>query len=229
MRDRFKSEAEMGTAVLGWLSQSGWDVYPEVTDGGGSARADIVAVLGPLVWVVECKMAFGLDVLAQAHRWLGRAHYVSVAVPSYPHGFGRTVAETFGIGVIVATPVPPWKQGPGGGWHTLPPRFNRHARTKALRGLLNVGQKAFTAGAQAGFWTPYQGTCRALRELLEGHPDGMPVKDAIAGLKDQHHYRSDATARASMMKWARHGRVPGVRLDETTKPARFVREETTKT
>jgi hypothetical protein len=91
-----------------------------------------------------------------------------------------------------------------------------------------VGQKAFTAGAQAGFWTPYQGTCRALRELLEGHPEGMPVKDAIAALKDQHHYRSDATARASMMKWARHGRVPGVRLDETTKPARFVREEATK-
>ena len=221
----FKSEAELGAAVQGWLSQSGWDVFPEVTSGGGNNRADIVAVCGPLVWVVECKMRFGLDVVEQAYRWHGHAHYVSIAVPRMPRsaGFGRMIVVNLGVGIIVAEPVPSWGQREGLGWRMTPPQLNRHASTKWLRGLLHVGQKAFTAGAQAGFYTPYQGTCQALRDLLDQHPEGLAVKDAIEAIKGQHHYRSDSTARASMMKWARAGVVPGVRLDESTKPARFVR------
>jgi hypothetical protein len=228
-RGGFKTEAELGTAVSEWISQSGWDVYPEVTGGGGERRADLVAVCGSLLWVVECKMHFGLEVLGQAHRWRDGAHYVSIAVPQMPRdsGFARLAAVTFGIGIIVATP-PRWRDERRE-WSVRPPDFNRRASVKRLRSLLNVGQKAFTAGAQAGFYTPFQGTCRALRELLDQHPEGVPVKDAIAALKEQHHYRSDSTARASMMKWARLGRVPGVRLEETSKPARFVRVTEAKT
>jgi hypothetical protein len=224
-RPGFKSEAALGQAVTGWLSQSGWDVFPEVTSGGGDERADLVAVCGPLLWVVECKMHLGLDVLAQAHRWHGRAHYVSVATPpKRSDGFARLTANAFGIGLISATPVEYPQRESWKGWRVLAPTFNRNASTAGLRSLLHVGQKAFTAGAQSGFYTPYQGTCQALRDLLAEHPEGLPVKDAIEAIKGQHHYRSDSTARAAMMKWARFGRVSGVRLDESTKPARFVRE-----
>jgi hypothetical protein len=224
VRTGYKTEAELGTAVQGWLSQSGWDVYPEVTGGGGEARADLVAVCGPLLWVVECKMHFGLEVLGQAHRWRDRAHYVSIAVPQMPRdsGFARLAAVTFGIGIIVATP-PRWK-GERLGWSVRAPDFNRRASVTGLRSLLHVGQKAFTAGAQSGFYTPYQGTCQALRELLDQHPEGLPVKEAIAGI--EHHYRKDGTARAALMKWARWGRVPGVVLVEGN-PPRFVRKDAT--
>lgn len=225
----YQSEAELGTAVLGWLSQQGWDVFPEVTSGGGDVRADLVAVCGPLLWVVECKMAFGLPVLAQADRWRGRAHYVSIAVPGMPKGdaagFGREVARERGIGVIVAHP-PRW-DGDRSEWRVQAPALNRRASVGRLRGLLHVGQKAFTAGAQSGFYTPYQGTCQALRELLDSRPEGMPVKEAIDALKGQHHYSSDSTARASLSKWVRWGHVPGVALVEG-KPPRFVRKETAK-
>lgn len=220
----YKTEAELGTAVQGFISQMGWDVYPEVTEGGGMPRADLVAVCGTKMWVVECKMHFGLEVLGQAHRWRDRAHYVSIAVPKMPRdsGFARLVAVTFGIGIIVATP-PRW-QGERLEWSVRPPSFNRHADVARLRSLLDVGQKAFTVGAQAGFWTPYQSTCQALLAVvLGGPPEGVPVKDAIAAIKERHHYSSDATARASLMKWARCGRVRGVALVEG-KPPRFVRK-----
>src|SRR6476646_10663174 len=82
-RKRFKSEAELASGVVQWLTQNGWDVYQEVQFRG--SVADIVAVFGKLVWIIECKQAFTLDVLCQAGEWLPYAHYVSVAVP-YSNG-----------------------------------------------------------------------------------------------------------------------------------------------
>ena len=76
-----KSEVELARPVVAWLRLQRWEVYQEVQMGNGGPVADIVARLGNLYWVVECKTKFGLAVMDQAHGWLGYAHLVSVAVP----------------------------------------------------------------------------------------------------------------------------------------------------
>ena len=48
------SEQDLAAIVVGWLTERGWDVYQEVAIMG--KVADIVAVRGPCVWIVECKV-----------------------------------------------------------------------------------------------------------------------------------------------------------------------------
>jgi Holliday junction resolvase len=67
--------------VIDWFTERGWDVYQEVQIQSGYPVADIVAVMGLRVWVVECKTTLTLDLMAQAFHWQRYAHWVSVAVP----------------------------------------------------------------------------------------------------------------------------------------------------
>ena len=64
-------ELELAKSVVEWLQDQHWEVYQEVQRY--STTADIVAVQGPLVWVVECKTSLSIGVMLQASRWM--AHY----------------------------------------------------------------------------------------------------------------------------------------------------------
>ena len=90
------SEVDLAARVVTWLEADAWDVYQEV-DG-----ADIVAVRGPVLWVVECKVILGFPVLDQAMRRRAEAHCVWVATP--PRRTTRSVVKSFcsyaGIGWI---------------------------------------------------------------------------------------------------------------------------------
>jgi len=209
----FDTEAEMAKLVLEWLSQGGWDVYPEVSDGGGTSRADLVAVRGPLLWVVECKLSLGLSVVAQADRWQGKAHFVSVATPPAKATDSRRFLETVmaerGIGWIAAYPLE-GRQSIWDRWRVQHAAFNRRASTGHLRGLLSIGHKAYSAGAQRGFYTPFRATCDALIEVVSKHPDGIAVKAAIDAI--DHHYASDKSARQSLIGWVKAGKLKGIKV-----------------
>ena len=208
-RMKFRYETELAACVVAWLTDLHWDVYQEVKRGG--PIADIVAVQGKLLWVIECKRSACLDVLVQALNWKPMAHFVSVAIPKSSGGFDM-IAEYFGLGVLsVATPY---------GSQTLAgfvneqrrPAFFRQAVTNKWK--LDEHQKTVcAAGSSGGYWTPFKATCESVRECLRRHGAPVPAKQLIAEIK--HHYRTASTARNCLITWARAGKIPGVALDET--------------
>ncbi len=73
-------ETELFPVVKQWLEQRDYEVFAEVTSLETGGRADVVAVNGPAVTVVEMKNSLTLDVVAQAARWTLYANYVFIAV-----------------------------------------------------------------------------------------------------------------------------------------------------
>lgn len=216
------SEAELGEAVAAWLEVQGWDVFPEVQIFSGGARADIVATRGRHVWVVECKRAFGLAVIAQADAWRRFSHLTSVAVPGARNSdsrlFGERICKERGIGIIH-----PQRELPTE-WHShwgyKPPALRRKADAAELRSRLDPGHKRHRPGnADSSYHTPFRATCERLAELVKSKTR-VTIREAIDGIA--HHYQSDVSARSCMRSWVRGGHVAGVALDETTRPYSFV-------
>ncbi|MFH1984820.1 MAG: hypothetical protein ABIL58_23510 [Pseudomonadota bacterium] len=193
-------ETDLAATVVTWLGDQHWDVYQEVERDG--AIADIVAAMGPLRWVVECKKTLSLCLLEQAFRWIHRAHFVSIAVPQvFAAPKGRGAARIFcnqnGIGMIAV--------GPHGIKVYRPPAMSRAAAVSGWR--LCEQHKTFSpAGTASGVrWTPFASTCCQLRNLLVDRP-GLALSEAMKGI--DHHYASDATARATVSYYLR--KRPGV-------------------
>jgi hypothetical protein len=82
-------------------------------------------------------------------------------------------------------------------------------RAPYLRELLTEAQRTHApAGNNRGQrWSPWVGTCAAVREFVGEHP-GCTARECMAAVK--HHYRTEATARNSMVQWVAEGKVPGV-------------------
>ncbi len=203
---RFASEQELARHVVGWLQGQQWDVYQEVATGlYGGPRADIVAVQDGLSWVIETKTSLSLGVIAQAVAWVGRANFISVAVPlSHRRSQGREYAYRLlrreGIGLL-AVETDGWIQ------HDAPRKFRRTAHP--ISDVLCDAQKtmAQAGAARGGYYTPFAGTCRAAREFVAEH-SGCTMRELVDGIK--HHYGCDATARACLRKWLGTKKIPGV-------------------
>lgn len=218
----------MGPPVIAWLVEDGWTVYQEVD--GGPGVADVVAVRGLLVHVVELKRSLSLDVIAQAARWRDYAHHVHVAVPVPPQTtvdrrFARQVLEWQGIGMVyVAAPGRDWT-----GRDQLPPDvlreiaagrveqklapalLRRPPLADMLRGKLRPEHATYAAAGSTGGrrWSPFVETCHQVVALVAKQP-GIHLRAAIDGVR--HHYSSSASARASLAHWIGQGKVDGVRL-----------------
>lgn len=197
-------ETELAAHVVAWLESDSWDVYQEV-DG-----ADIVAVRGPVLWVVECKTSMGFAVLGQAMARRAEAHCVWVATPYRKSD--RAVVRSFcsyaGVGWIEV-----FRDGRTNVRER--PEFNRRA-TSRLRGLLRPEHKTYAkAGSPTGrAWTPYKETCRSLLLVVSSRP-GIPLRDAVKSVK--HHYGSDSSAVRTLVKRIESGAVPGVRAERSGK------------
>lgn len=209
-RAGFASEAELAAHVVAWLHDQRFEVYQEVDVGGWTC--DIVGRRPPILFAVECKLTFSTSVVEQAYRWLDSAHYTAVAVP-VGRRRGHTMLNHYcrltGIGVLTVAPgSDPWARVS----EELHPRLHRNIVGR-LRERLHERQKTY---AQAGNalgrrFTPFQGTCEALRDFVERNP-GCTMKDAVKGIR--HHYAS-STARSALLKWLRDGIIKGVRVEET--------------
>jgi hypothetical protein len=204
-------ETAVAAPVVEWLQDLDWDVYREVATGG--QRPDIVAVRGPLIWVVEAKTSMSLQLLDQVVWWIDKAHFVSVAIP-----FGKSVHSRFvarylrdlGIGEFAV-------RGDGGKdtpFHAedrIGPVFHRHVDTAYLRRHLHKDQLSQVAGSKGGgYSTPFRRTCDAVRDFVASNP-GCTLKAAIDGIK--HHYSNVASARNNMRHWIEAGKVVGVSLE----------------
>lgn len=212
-------ETDVARPVVQWLEELQWDVYQEVMVGQGGARADIVAKQGHLLWVVEVKTTLTFDVVEQAHNWLDRAHYVSIAVPwaKTHRNMAQRICRLFGIGML--------EVGHRGseGVHTRVPaklgrsRVNRNWAA-GLREACSPERKTWgeAGNSRSEFYSPFKGTCRAIVEYLTKNGPS-PVKAVMSGIT--HHYATEVSARGCIPRWVQYGRVPGVELDTSVRPA----------
>lgn len=78
-----KTEVALCERIIAWLKAQHWEVYQEVSLGYSGNRADIVATMGPTVWVIEAKLGVSLAIIDQALAWRGYAHQISIASRKY--------------------------------------------------------------------------------------------------------------------------------------------------
>ena len=202
------SETDVAASIIAYLDNLHWEVFQEVT--GAAGRADIVARQGSLIWIIEAKTTFGLPVIAQARRWRQHAHLVSVGTPRYlgDFDFGREVCQMVGVGILCASHRPQHADGSMSS-ELLRPRLNRHPHR--LPKLCEEHKTYAPAGTNGGgYFTPFNRTCKDIRDVVTRAGEGMPLKRVI-DLVD-HHYNSNSTARNCMRKWIECGKVPGVEI-----------------
>lgn len=221
-------ETALAGTVVRYLRDLGWDVHQEVSFGG--PRADIVAVFGPQVWVVEAKMSLSLDLLGQALEWRGVAHRVSVAVPKYAKGAHRArwtaerILRDYGIGLLRVTPPSEYDK-----WvearvdAVIEARLDRCPRPRdlaSLRRSLCEDTRTYAAAgnAEGKFWSPFKATIRDIHRALGEH-DGLTTRELVAVIT--HHYSSDSSARSTLPKWLMDGKIPGVRGEQVDRVTRW--------
>ncbi len=209
------TEIELAKEVITYLENDGWDVYQEVPIGrGGEKVADIVAKRGRVIWIIETKTSFTVDVISQAYWWHNHAHFVSVAVASMSDNkvgkFKKDICQTYGIGVIV------WEQTKLYSCikEHVRPKLNRHALT-TIDKYLTPDMKTFCpAGAQSDRHrlTPFRITVRELISIVSAQP-GIALKDAINLLKKSH-YASRQSAVASIKELIDNGTIKELALQK---------------
>jgi len=213
------SEVDLGKDIIAYLEEAGWDIYQEVETYGRTA--DIVAVRGNLLWIVELKRSFGLAVLEQARFWRSYAHMVSIATPprsGRSHWRSWEFEDELFRWLRVG-----WLVCPDGGHirEKFRPPLNRQALTIKIRTGLRPEHKiwAEAGNAEGKRYTPWSRTFRELAQLVKTYPRGLTVAGVLA--KMDTHYASAATARGCLIKWVDLGRVPGVRLEREGRTVKF--------
>lgn len=211
----FVKEEDIAGIVVRYLEQQGWDVYQEVSPRHGGGRADIVALRGPLVRVVEVKTSFTAALVEQAWNWIWWAHYVHVAVPSHKvtrHVPGRAVLRRFcrdnGIGIFDVREQG-WREIKIGVRELEPARIMRTAKADMFRDTIRPEHKYYGKAGNADnrYWTPWRDTCERWRRYIEKNP-GCSLKELVE--KVGHHYSSDSSAKSNMARYLRDGIVKGV-------------------
>lgn len=219
MSDR--KEVEVARPVVAYLADLKWDVYQEVERGN---RADIVALNGRLIWVVEVKTSLTFDVIAQAKNWLDHAHYVSIAVPSSMiasrgRALAYRVCEQLGIGVLEVTDSSDLlnrvveKANPKIGRTRLIPRFVEMLRARCVPECKTWSE---AGNSKSSYFSPFTNTCEQIRRHIKNNG---PSTTAQILENIQHHYRSNSTAKSCLFKWAVNGSIKGVRVDTKARPA----------
>lgn len=211
VQQRFESEAELANVVRRRMECIGWTAYAEVQVSQSAKRADLVFESGRRIMIVETKLTLSIEVVSQAVRWLGKAHYVVIAVPAPKGRSSERIA--FVVDYLRAKGIGLWWLDPGeeqqlsGGTTydrsrlsvVVPERLHRWADWKAqkLRRVLVEEMKLAQAGAKTGgvASTPFKRTCLLLRKFVEEHP-GTPFVTAMERI--QHHYSSVKSARSNI-------------------------------
>lgn len=218
----FTKESDLARLVVQFLHDEQWEVYQEVEPHQGGGSADIVAVRGPVVWVIECKLSLSIDLIGQALSWKGYAHRISVAIPARKNRsskrdiFINTVLRDHGIG---------WLEVHDREWSPkvreyLRPGFSRRLKDSRIRKSLTEMHKTFAeAGNDEGRrWTPFKHTCHQIVSLVQSRP-GITLKEIIDSVN--HHYGSDSSARSSISHWIREGVIKGIESRRDGKHLRF--------
>ena len=220
-----QSETELAQHVADWLTTDGWEVYPEVQIGYASPRADLVALRRDIgvAWVICCKLSMSFAVIEQAFHWLWDAHWVSVAVPRpkvvrhRPIGprVGRVAQRCLtheGIGLL-------YVEDGGAVEELIAPHLNRKALRRLEAACSPEHQRMGVAGSKHYYYTPFRATRLAAEEFVTAHPR-CTVAELVAGL--DHHWSTDATARACVVKYIAKGVFGSIVVEPGSRPFRLI-------
>ena len=205
------TEVDLAAQITKWLKDRDWEVYQEVILPGVKGPADIVAVKDGKVWIIETKLSLNLDLLGQAYRWLGMAHWVSMGLPYPKRGdydkkaFVGQFCSDYGISSIKVD-------------HKGKLHFHNHrdqpapidpATIDMVLANLHEEQKDYApAGGRGKVWTPYKSTCQIVLNYVTAHP-GCTLWDLVASCGKMH-YSSAAAARRTLADRIAYGAVPGI-------------------
>lgn len=165
-------------------------MYAEVPCYG--ATADIVAIKGEVVIVVEMKTSLSLKLIEQVFNWRTKAHLVFAAVPQRTEItlFARELLRNAGIGLLVLDIDNTYSKEP------YCSRITKYERAKLYRGPLTVKWeqhiipefKENIAGVQNADIkvSRYKLMMRYIRRLLERNEDGLSI-DEIADRVDSYY------------------------------------------
>ena len=196
------AESDIGAAVMDYLIHDNWDCYPEAQFNAYGQRADIAAVKGGILLVVECKTSCNLALFQQARGWIGRANLIAIAHPARQIKASREIEQylldTLGLGRFTVD----FNQTPEYRVHMdkcFP--YHRSRLSEKYIDELHEDMKRFAPGseASAGFSTPWSRTMNMVKEHIVKNP-GTTIKDVMT-LSDRFHYSSRNGARQCIRKW----------------------------
>lgn len=217
-------ETDLAKSVIAWLRDLKWEIYQEVQVFSYGPVADIVAVLGSVIWVIETKSSLNLDVMRQANNWRPFSNFVSVAVPvlKFRDGaFRYHILDLLGVGLLRVRRNEYFKEVEVD--ELIRPVLNRHTGSRLKESLREVHKTFAEAGnAEKIRWSPFQQTCSGVKKYVDAHP-GATLKEVIDNVKT--HYHSTDTARSCISKWAEEGAIRGVKKVRDGKVCRFYPEE----
>ncbi|HXH55224.1 MAG TPA: hypothetical protein VNK03_05735 [Gammaproteobacteria bacterium] len=160
-------EKHMGGNLIKWISEEGWECFPEVQLRTRGPRADLIATKNQLLWAVEIKLSLNMTVIEQALRWkqLG-ALYTSVAVLApmrkYHNKFNfytefvDRVFRNEGLGLFLINRKDMSVQ------EAITPRLFRYnfSKSKFLMEQLDERMKSYAAGSSSkeGYSSPFRRT-----------------------------------------------------------------------
>lgn len=166
-------ESNLFEPIKEWLEERGWEVFAEVS--GYEGIADIVGRQRKMYCIVEMKTSLSHEVVDQAIRWVGHAHYIYIAIPKRKSAIPRYLEQLFrekGIGVLEVG-----KIDYSGLYNSekyyinikIPSKFKRAYNLTSRTWRLHEEQKYFVpAGSPGGaHWTPYKQTMKEVKEYLE--------------------------------------------------------------
>lgn len=202
-----KTEKELASKVVEWLSIQHWDVYQEVQFRRGGSIADIVAVRNNYIWIIECKKSFSLDVMEQASNW--RSHFRSAAVQALISSSStnrdrryKLAKEYFKIGTLVVSNLNVIERVPS----PLMREYHRFAKTmmKNLHIEQKSGEYASAGSDVGGYFTPYKNTMGIIKNYIGNNP-GCTLKEIINCVGNKSHYYSISSAkgciRLALSRW----------------------------
>jgi hypothetical protein len=226
MKKRY-TETEIAAWTVAWLESQRWDVYQEVRPHYGGKVADIIAVRGPVHWIIETKTSLGLSVLDQAWRWSSYAHMRAVAIPlrrdkhrrliSSAKELAYRIARDYGIGIIrVDEEIINCSYDPGG--------FDKSPRMlHYLKDTLTPEHKTFcSAGTnEGGYYSEFRRTEIMVKRFIAENP-GATMRQIVDGV--EHHYANNRSARACLRLWIERGVIEGIRSERDGRSFRYYKE-----
>ena len=217
------TEIELAEQVVDWLEGRGWDVYQEVQFHQMSKVADIVAVGGEEIWIVECKTSFGLAVLDQAYSW-----HVAMRSVAVPYSRNRVqswmdVAKDFyqvGIievhgGVVDEAIEQPYMQR------------NFEYQKTLLKHLSDEHKTFANAGSKSGsHLTVYKASMLLVKEFITNNPNcsAIEIVNALGKLHYSHEQSAKGNLRTALVAYEKDW--VEVSSKPFTHPYRFTIKET---
>lgn len=200
------TEEQIAAIVVQWLTDMRWTVYQEVQCESYGKIADIVARNEKgILWIIETKQTFGLKLLDQAYKWIGMAHYISVAVPKFQISFiGDKILKSCGMGYLYVNTENTVRE-------LIHPNFQRKLSLFNIGTYLTDAHKTFAkaGNARGDRYTPFQQTCRNILNWVKLHP-GITLKELLSDKNFKTHYCSINTAKSCILKWGTQGLIKGV-------------------